>query len=58
MSDRNRELERKVSVLQQRIKEYEEIFKDKNEDWDKRDKEVKMIKSEYEGLKSTIVSLE
>ena len=51
--DRVRELEKKNTLYQDRLKEYEEIMNKMNEEGDKREALLKHVQSEYQGLKST-----
>ena len=58
LSDKNKELERKCNILQSRLKEYEDILKQKDEEYDKKETFAKVIHGEFEGMKKQIVFLE
>lgn len=47
-----------MNIIQERLKEYEEILRVKNEDWDKKDKELKFIRAEFDGYNNIIATLE
>ena len=58
VTDRNRDVERKLNVCQERIKEYEEILRIKNEECDVKEQNNKFMTSEYDGMRNTISYLE
>jgi hypothetical protein len=58
VSDKNRDVERKLNVCQERLKEYEEILRIKNEECDAKEQNNKFMVSEYDGMKNIISFLE
>lgn len=48
LTDKLRDIEKKASLYQDRLKEYEEIMKKQNDEIDKKDSFIKSIKAEYE----------
>ena len=58
LTERVRELERKTQVQGDRMREYEEIMRRTEEDSDKKDTQVKVLKQENEGMSRNMNSLE
>ena len=58
LADRNRENERKINILYERLREYEDILKEKSDEYDIKEQQTSHMKSEYDGMKTTVQFLE
>lgn len=58
MTERLRDLDKKVALYAERLKEYEEIIQRLNEEADKRDAGIKTLRNENDSLRRDIAALE